>query len=189
MSAFERSKAQVENEAMVRLLEHVEENPQISQRALSTQVGIAFGLVNTYLKRSVEKGWVRVKNISPKRYAYFVTPQGMVEKTRMVKAYMSHSLSLFREARAQADVFFIEAQRRNYKKIAIVGEGDLAEIIQLVAQAYPFDIHLVSLEGDLKNYDAVFIADMSDPQTLYDRALKVLAAERIFVLEALHIKR
>lgn len=189
MSAFERSKAQVENEVMVRLLEHVDENPQISQRALSTQVGIAFGLVNTYLKRSVEKGWVRVKNISPKRYAYFVTPQGMLEKTRMVKDYMSHSLALFREARAQADVFFAEAQRRNYKKIAIIGSGDLSEIIQLVAQAYTFDIYLVSLEGDLKNYDAVFIADMSNPQILYDRALRALTAERVFALDVLHIKR
>lgn len=189
MSAFERSRAQVENEVMVCLLEHVDENPQISQRALSTQVGIAFGLVNTYLKRSVEKGWVRVKNISPKRYAYFVTPQGMVEKTRMVKDYMSHSLSLFREARAQADVFFTEAQQRGYKTIAIVGSGDLAEIIQLVAQAYVFDIHLAVTDSDLKKYDAIFIADMSDPQTIYDRAVKALAAERVFALEMLHIKR
>ena len=121
LSAFECSRAHVENEVMVRLLEHVDENPQISQRALSTQVCIAFGLVNTYLKRSVEKGWVRVKNISPKRYAYFVTPQGMAEKARMVKDYMGHSLSLFREARAQTDVFFTEAEQHGYKTIAIVG--------------------------------------------------------------------
>ncbi len=189
MSAFERSRAHVENEVMVRLLEHVDENPQISQRALSTQVGIAFGLVNTYLKRSVEKGWVRVKNISPKRYAYFVTPQGMIEKTRMVKDYMSYSLSLFREARTQADVLFIKAQQQGYKNIAILGSGDLAEIIQLVAQAYDFDIHLVSTDSELKTYDAIFIADMTDPQTLYDRAVKALATDRVFALEALHIKR
>ncbi len=43
MSVFERSRAHVENEVMVRLLEHVDKNPQISQRTLSTQVGIAFG--------------------------------------------------------------------------------------------------------------------------------------------------
>jgi len=189
LSAFERSRAHVENEVMVRLLEHVDENPQISQRALSTQVGIAFGLVNTYLKRSVEKGWVRVKNISPKRYAYFVTPQGMVEKARMVKDYMAHSLSLFREARAQADVFFTEAQQHGYKTIAIVGTGDLAEIIQLVAQAYTFDIHLVSVDSDLTKYDAAFIADLHDPQELYDRAIMALASERVFALEVLHIKR
>jgi predicted transcriptional regulator len=189
LSAFERSRARVENEVMVRLLEHVDENPQISQRALSTQVGIAFGLVNTYLKRSVEKGWVRVKNISPKRYAYFVTPQGMVEKTRMVKDYMSYSLSLFREARAEADVFLAEAQQRGYKTIAIVGSGDLAEIIQLVAQAYKFDLHIVTTDSDFKNYDAIFIGDMSDPQTIYDRSVKALAAERVFALGVLHIKR
>jgi hypothetical protein len=146
-------------------------------------------LVNTYLKRSVEKGWVRVKNISPKRYAYFVTPQGMAEKTRMVKDYMSHSLSLFREARAQADVFFTEAQQQKYKTIAIVGTGDLAEIIQLVAQAYTFDVHLVATNTDLKRYDAVFIADMAAPQELYDLAIEALTAERVFALDALHIKR
>ena len=189
LSAFERSRAHVENEVMVRLLEHVDENPQISQRALSTQVGIAFGLVNTYLKRSVEKGWVRVKNISPKRYAYFVTPQGMIEKTRMVKDYMSHSLTLFRETRTEAEIFFTKAQQLNYKEIAIVGEGDLAEIIQLVAQAYTFDIHLISKDSDFKNYDALFIADLHDPQAIYDRAVKALTSQRVFALEALHIKR
>lgn len=174
---------------MVRLLEHVDENPQISQRALSTQVGIAFGLVNTYLKRSVEKGWIRVKNISPKRYAYFVTPQGMAEKTRMVKDYMSHSLALFREARGEAETFFTQAQQLDCKRIAIVGDGDLAKIIQLVAQAYPFDIHLISKDSDLKNYDALIVADLHDPQTIYDCAVEALTEQKVFALKALHIKR
>lgn len=188
LSAFERSKAHAETEVMVHLLEHVDANPQISQRTLSIQVGIAFGLVNTYLKRSVEKGWIRVKNISPKRYAYFVTPQGMAEKTRMVKDYMSHSLALFRETRTEAEMFFTQAQRQNYKKIAIIGEGDLAEIIQLVAQAYPFDIHLISQDSDFDGFDAVYIADLHDPQTIYIKAVKALTAQRVFALKALHIK-
>jgi len=118
-----------------------------------------------------------------------VTPQGMVEKTRMVKDYMSHSLSLFRQARAEADVFFTEAQQQDCKTIAIIGSGDLAEIIQLVAQAYTFDIHLVATDSDLKKYDAVFIADMTSPQAIYDRTLKTLSAERVFTLDVLRVKR
>ena len=95
----------------------------------------------------------------------------------------------FREARGEAETFFTKAQQRSLKKIAIVGEGDLAEIIQLVAQAYTFDIHLISKDSDFKNYDALFIADLHDPQTIYDRAVDVLTVQRVFALEVLHIKR
>ena len=52
---------EVENaRVMLGLLESVERNGGQSQRQLASELGIALGLVNAYLKRCVKKGLVKV---------------------------------------------------------------------------------------------------------------------------------
>lgn len=45
------------------ILEKIENNGHLTQRELSKEVGIALGLVNHLLKKLVNKGWIKVKNI------------------------------------------------------------------------------------------------------------------------------
>ena len=88
------------------LLNAIEKNPSFTQRGLSSDLGVALGLMNQYLKRCVTKGWVRASQVSPRRIAYFLTPEGFKEKSQMVRDYLSSSLSFFRDARSQCDVVF-----------------------------------------------------------------------------------
>src|SRR5271157_1367844 len=83
------------------LLESVERDGAQSQRKLASDLGIALGLANAYLKRCVHKGLVKVGQAPARRYAYYLTPQGFAEKSRLTATYLSHSFSFFREARAQ----------------------------------------------------------------------------------------
>ena len=62
------------------LLESVERNGAQSQRLLASELGIALGLVNAYLKRCVKKGLVKVSEAPARRYAYYLTPKGFAEK-------------------------------------------------------------------------------------------------------------
>src|SRR6201997_1397670 len=81
------------------LLESVERNGAQSQRKLASDLGIALGLVNAYLKRAVKKGLVKVGQAPARRYAYYLTPQGFSEKSRLTIEYLSSSFSLFRKAK------------------------------------------------------------------------------------------
>src|SRR5712692_11487342 len=90
-----------ENERIVLgLLSSVENDGEPSQRRIALELGIALGLVNAYLKRCVKKGLVKVGEAPARRYAYYLTPQGFAEKSRLTVEYLSYSFGFFRQAKA-----------------------------------------------------------------------------------------
>lgn len=122
-----------ERRRIVGLLASVEREAPISQRKLASELGLALGLVNTYIKRCVKKGLIKVQEVPSRRYAYYLTPQGFAEKSRLTAEYLSWSLTFFRKARADcADVINV-ARTRGWANIGLVGSSDLAEIAILSA--------------------------------------------------------
>src|SRR5207248_6441905 len=97
---------------MLGLLESVERGGEQSQRRLASELGIALGLVNAYLKRCITKGLVKVTHAPARRYAYYLTPQGFAEKSRLTVDYMSYSFSLFRRARSDYSKLLNSARER-----------------------------------------------------------------------------
>src|SRR6266568_2612239 len=100
MSELGRSQ-NIENERIVLgLLESVERDGGQSQRRLASELGIALGLVNAYLKRCVKKGLLKANQAPARRYVYYLTPQGFAEKSRLTVEYLSYSFRFFRQAKA-----------------------------------------------------------------------------------------
>src|SRR5499433_928908 len=98
------------------LLESVERDGAQSQRKLASELGIALGLVNTYLKRCVKKGLVKVSTAPPHRFAYYLTPQGFAEKSRLTVEYISYSFSFFRQAKSDCATLFDAARERGHTR-------------------------------------------------------------------------
>ena len=59
------------NEITLRLLDSIAKKKSITQKNVAQDLGIAVGLVNAYIKRALNKGWLKVKNIPAHRYAYY----------------------------------------------------------------------------------------------------------------------
>src|SRR5690349_10529744 len=70
------------------LLTSVEVDGARSQRRIAAELGVALGLVNAYLKRAVKKGLVKVGHAPAQRYAYYLTPKGFSEKSRLTIEYL-----------------------------------------------------------------------------------------------------
>lgn len=115
------------------LLESVERDGAQSQRRLATELGIALGLVNAYLKRCVKKGLVKVSTAPPHRFAYYLTPQGFAEKSRLTVEYISYSFSFFRQAKSDCAALFDAARERGHTRLVLAGVSDLAEIAAICA--------------------------------------------------------
>lgn len=125
---------QAENaRTMLGLLESVERNGYQSQRHLAAELGIALGLVNAYLKRCVKKGLLKVKQAPARGYAYYITPRGLSEKTRLTFEYLSYSFSFFRAAKTDCAALLAEARARGVKRVVLAGVSDLAEIAIICA--------------------------------------------------------
>src|ERR1700756_4728730 len=117
---------------VLNLLNSVDDGAQ-SQRRIAEDLGIALGLVNAYLKRCVKKGLVKVSEAPARRYAYYLTPQGFAEKSRLTVEYLSLSFSFFRQARADCAKTLALAHENGWSRIALAGISDLAEIAVICA--------------------------------------------------------
>src|SRR5579872_6316548 len=105
-----------ENERIVLgLLSSLETDGARSQRRIAAELGI----VNAYLKRCVKKGLVKVGDAPARRYAYYLTPQGFAEKSRLTVQYLSDSFSFFRKAKSDCTRIFEEAAARDYKRLVL----------------------------------------------------------------------
>jgi len=122
------SESEAERRHIAELLASVEREAHVSQRKLASELGVALGLVNTYIKRCVKKGLIKVQQVPSRRYAYFLTPQGFAEKSRLTAEYLAWSLTFFRRARGECALIMAEAKRRGWEEIGLVGGSDLAEI-------------------------------------------------------------
>jgi DNA-binding MarR family transcriptional regulator len=189
MPAFQDVREQTEQKVMVHLLSEIERNPSFTQRGLALELGIALGLMNAYLKSCVTKGFIRASQVSPRRIAYFLTPDGFKEKSHMVTCYLAKSLTFFRDARKQCLDIFEHCQNNKWLNVALIGKGDLADIAQLVAMGNGLHVSVTHPDADLTFYDAVIITDVINPQQTYDCIKGKIEPHQLLTLYLLHISR
>jgi DNA-binding MarR family transcriptional regulator len=113
------------------LLDEISKGGPLSQRALSKKLNIALGLVNSYLKNLVAKGYVTVKAIPAKRYVYYLTPKGLGEKSRLTYHLLQDYTRIYREARANLRKLFREMSDSGIKKVVFAGADEVTEIAYL----------------------------------------------------------
>jgi DNA-binding MarR family transcriptional regulator len=186
------------------LLATVESEGRVSQRQLSAQLGVALGLVNTYVKRCVKKGLIKVRNVPSRRYMYYLTPQGFSEKARLTAEYLAVSFTSFREARSQCSALMDEIVARGWQSIVLVGASDLAEIAILCALERGIVVDAVVDEGVTKPKiigvtvvakldalsqpsDGFIITGIQNAQSLYEEVVQAQGGERVLAPAMLSI--
>lgn len=194
MTDIPASKADRDDTALVLgVLSVVENDAKVTQRGLSSQLGIALGLANGVLKRCVRKGLIKIANAPLNRYAYYLTPSGFAEKSRLTAEYLRLSFDLFRDSRRQYGELFEALRRRGRTRVALMGASELAEAALLSAREAGVEIAgicdptragepflgfaLTAAPQDCASpVEAIAICDMSDPRAARESALAAAAA-------------
>lgn len=120
-------------EIVLGLLTSIEQDSTVTQRKLAGDLGIALGLANAYLRRCVRKGLVKVSQVPLNRYAYYLTPQGFAEKSRLTAEYLAVSFDFFRRARRDTAELLRQCAAQGWRRVALCGAGELAEVAALSA--------------------------------------------------------
>jgi DNA-binding MarR family transcriptional regulator len=179
------------------VLTSVERDSAITQRRLAHDLGIALGLANAYLRRCVRKGLVKMRQVPINRYAYYLTPQGLAEKSRLTAEYLAVSFDFFRRARNDCATLFQQCEARGWQTVALYGAGDLAEIAILSAGETAVevlcvidpeqlggrcgglpvvsDVGAALMHSGPDGLDGIIVTDTRTPQANFERLL--LAAE------------
>lgn len=187
------------------LLASVEANRHVSQRTLATRLGIAVGLANGYLRRCVRKGWIKMSKAPARRYAYYLTPKGFAEKSRLTAEYLTISFDFFRNARTECLRAFRAAEARGLRRIVLYGAGELAEIATLAARETEIEFVAILAPGrnerelaglpvvadldDAGDFDAVLLTDIQTPQQSFDALSARIDPARILTPPLLHVSR
>ena len=175
------------------VLSAVERDSRVTQRSMSSELGVALGLANAVLKRCVRNGLIKISTAPLNRYAYYLTPSGFSEKARLTTEYLRASFDLFRKARSQYAEIFDRFAARGLKRIVLVGASELAEAALLSAREANVEIvglidaskaggsHIgfaiaSGLAGIAVPFDAVVLCSMRDPQGAYLQSLEAAAA-------------
>ena len=116
------------------ILSEVADEQPVSQRELAKRLGIALGLVNSYLKNFVAKGFIRIKNYPQNRYAYLLTPNGMAEKARLAYQHVNYFTSLYTVTRQDYLQLFRNLAERGVSQVSFCGVDEVAEIAWLSLQ-------------------------------------------------------
>ena len=191
------------------VLSAIEEDDRATQRGISRELGIALGLTNAYLKKCVRKGYVKVRQIPANRYAYYLTPQGFAEKSRLTADYLSISFNFFRSSREQCATLFGICEERRWVRVALAGCGDLAEIFTLCRRE-DSDVEIVGIIDtstggetverfaglpvvrqltDLNKVHAVVVTDIQNAQRVFDGLTKAIPPERVLTAPMLKVSR
>ncbi len=193
------------------LLSAVERDSTLTQRHLARELGIALGLANAYLKRCAKKGLIKIRQAPLNRYAYYLTPHGFAEKSRLTAEYLTLSFDFFRRARRDCTALLELCRLRGWTRVALIGAGELAEIAVLGAAEAEVEIRAVvdpaeagrrcagrPICADLAaawgqaGLDAVIISDTRAPQASFEAAAIAAAAlglpaERVLAPELLRL--
>jgi DNA-binding MarR family transcriptional regulator len=157
----------------LKILEKVENDVVPSQRDLARELNISLGLVNSFIKRLVKKGYFKARQIPTNRIRYFLTPKGASEKTRLTYEFIQHSYNFYKDARQKLRDLYAVLESQDVSHIVFYGASDLAEIAHISLQET--NINLVAVVDDEKKGKRFmgFIVEHPDRLTslLFDRIL------------------
>jgi DNA-binding MarR family transcriptional regulator len=192
------TKANREEQLVLELLDAVGKKNNVSQRRLATEMGVALGLANSYLRRCIRKGFIKITEAPANRYLYYLTPKGFAEKGRLTAKYLTYSFAFYREAGESClQLFRDECQVRGWKRVLLCGRSDLAEIALLRAQEADVEIvgvydphseHQRLLGSQIwRKFDAVsthdvcLLTDLRAPGVMFEHLCTLVDRERILV--------
>ena len=131
------------------LFNTVESRPEVNQRQLARELDVSLGLTNTYFQRVLKKGWIRAQQVKPRRWLYFLTPKGALEKSRLSLSYLNRTLNSFRELKSKGDEHLRILSKKGVRGIHLCGEDDLTEVLSYCFSGFEIELLSVIPEKDL----------------------------------------
>ena len=113
------------------LLNEIAQDSLVTQAGLSDRLGIAVGSVNWYIKRLVQRGWIKVSRLDRTRLKYDLTAEGMAVFTQRALLYARDSLKVYTEFRGKAKKLVSELKAQGIRRVYLDGNDSMMDILRL----------------------------------------------------------
>jgi len=138
-----------EENLTLELLKAVDLNKSLTQRSLAADLGIALGLANIYVKKCVDKGFLKIKQAPKKRLFYYLTPKGFIEKANLTKDFLRYSYNFYRRVKIEFNKLILDLEKKNFFNLVLSEDSELAEIFLLAS--LDNEINILGIIGKSEN--------------------------------------
>ena len=205
MKIFANIKNSTDKKNIMHILSDISNGIFHSQRKISRQLGISAGLANSYVKRCLKKGWIKLQTVPKKRYIYYLTPKGFIEKSKLTAEYLSSSFSLYRNMRKDCLKILTKCKKKN-NKIFLYSASELSEVFILTAKEINLEFYgIVIPNSNLKNFfdikvfpkvpknsvkfETIILCDIKSSYDTFLELKKFFPKKKIIVPQILNIKK
>jgi DNA-binding MarR family transcriptional regulator len=113
------------------ILDEIAHDPLVTQTSLSARLDIAVGSVNWYIKRLINRGWIKVSHLNRTRLQYDLTPDGMAVFTQRAMQYAKDSLRVYKAFRQKAQAITAQLKTENISQVYLDGNDEIMDILRL----------------------------------------------------------
>lgn len=120
------------NQDHLKILKKLDDNPELTQRKLSKELGFSVGKLNYCLRELKKKGLIKIKNFKKNKnklnYFYVLTPRGISQKTKLTVNFMKRTMKDYDDLFIKTNnVNDIPQIGHNSKNFVDLNEGEIKE--------------------------------------------------------------
>jgi len=90
------------------ILKILKDNPKMTQRQISKELGLSLGKTNYVVRALVDKGWVKLSNFKRSDnklgYIYILTPEGVSEKTTLAQNFLKRKSEEYNKLKIEIEI-------------------------------------------------------------------------------------
>jgi DNA-binding MarR family transcriptional regulator len=172
-----------------RVLQAIASGRPVTQRSLSSDLGVALGLTNLLVRRLVAKGYVKVSRMGTRHIRYLMTTAGWEALAEATRKSLEDTVHRYTQTREQIRGSLAEISNRcdvngsGQKRVVFYGAGDVAEIAYVSLQST--DLTLVGVVDDQRT-GRFFEMPISPPGLLSAESLGSVPYDHVVVTTLKH---
>ena len=97
-----------QEDAKLRVMQIINQNPQLTTREIAQKVGISNGSAYYLLTSLIDKGYIKLSNFKENsqkiKYCYLLTPKGIREKSLITSKFLVCKKQEFKSLREEIDI-------------------------------------------------------------------------------------
>jgi len=113
------------------LLNEIAQDSLVTQASLSARLDIAVGSVNWYIKRLINRGWIKVSHLDRTRLQYDLTRAGMQVLKQRALQYARDSLGVYKDFRRKAKAVAEDLSGKGIDCVYLDGSDEIMDILRL----------------------------------------------------------
>lgn len=168
---------------LLSLFDLIEEDGTLSQRDMSTKLGISLGNANTLIHKAMDEGFL----VNGGNSCYRLTPAGAGEMSRLRYHRMRNTIDWYKTTRSRVVENLRALAGQGVRRVVFYGVDDLADVVFAMMQGLPlklvavvddhhagegFNALAVSPESDLlrMDYDRIVVTTFRAAETVRSQA-------------------